>query len=176
MPLRASILFILLATPLFGETVYLEPAEALRIIFQDSKTVEPESKTLTHDQRLFAEKKLGYRLSRKVWNFYVAKSGLKTDGYALIDHEIGKTEPITVLTALTPEGSIKEVEVLVYREPIGSEVHEKRFLKQYQGKKGGDPVRTGQDISSITGATLSARAVSVAVKRALLLWQVFYGR
>lgn len=167
---------ILFASTAFAQTVYLKPAEALKIIFKDSKEIVSEKKTLTPLQKAAVEKKLGRRLQREDWNFYVARSGGKTDGYAVIDNEIGKTEPITFLTAITPDGRVKAVEILVYREPIGSEVHEKRFLRQFGEKGAGDPIRVGQDIANISGATLSARAVSLGVKRDLLIWNAFYGK
>ena len=176
--LRPLLLFVCLffASGLWAQTVYLKPADALRIIFKDSAEIISEKKTLTPAERTILEKKLGGKLAKESWNFYSARTGGKVDGYALIDNEVGKTEPITFLTAITPSGEVKEVEILVYREPIGSEVHEKRFLRQYQGKRGVDPIRVGQDIANISGATLSARAVSQGVKRALALWELFYGK
>lgn len=159
-----------------AQTVYIKPSEALKIIFQGSHEIVSEKKSLSPEQKTKIEKKLGVTLSKETWNFYVAKSGNKVDGYALIDHEVGKTEPITFLTAITPQGVVKDVEILVYREPIGSEVHEKRFLKQYQGKGQNDSLRVGQDIKNISGATMSARSVSFGVKRAVILWDVFYGK
>lgn len=160
----------------FAQTIYLKPSEALKTIFHSSKEIIPDKKELTPEQKQEAEKRLGAKLSKTTWDFYLAKSGGKIDGYALIDHEIGKTEPITFLTAVTPQGEVKEVEILVYREPFGSEVHEERFVKQYQGKKLTDPLRVGQDIRNISGATMSARSVSLGVKRALVLWNLFYGK
>ncbi len=169
-------LFLLFPGLLNAETIYLKPTEALKIIFHESKEVVSEKKTLTDAQKLSIEKKLGSKLEKKEWTVYVARTGRKIDGYALIDHEMGKSEPITFLTAITPEGEVKAVEVLVYRESIGSEVHEGRFVKQYRGKKASDPIRVGQDIANISGATISSRAVTRGVKRALLLWEVFYGK
>ena len=119
---------------------------------------------------------LGMKLAKDSWDFFIARSAGKVEGYSLIDSEVGKTEPITFLTAINPDGKVREVEILVYREPIGSEVSDQRFLKQYQGKKSSDPVRIGQDITNISGATLSARAVSLGVKRDLALWETFYGK
>jgi len=176
MKLLGIIFFGCLALPLSAQTVYLTPAEALKLIFFKSEQVLPERQSLNPVQQKGIEKKIGFRLEKTEWNFYVAKTKGKVDGYALIDQEVGKTEPITFLTAITPEGRVKEVEVLVYREPIGGEVREERFLRQYRGKGPSDPVRVGRDLANVTGATLSARAVSAGVKRALLLWEVFYGR
>ncbi len=166
----------MLSSLAMAQTVYLKPAEVLKIIFRDSKEIISEDKLLTPEQRGSVERKMGKKLSKDTWKFFIARSDGHVDGYALIDHEIGKTEPITFLTAITQDGKVKEVEILVYREPIGSEVHEEKYLKQYKGKKISDPVRVGQDIANISGATMSARAVSNGVKRALLIWDVLYGR
>ena len=176
--MKYCLLFCLFVpSPLFAQTtVYLKPAEALKVIFKDSQEVVSEKKRLTPEQRIGLEKKIGMEISKTDWNFFIAKSDGKIDGYALIDNEIGKTEPITFLTAIFPDGSVKAVEILVFRESHGGEVHEERFRKQFTGKKADNPVRAGQDIGNIAGATLSSRAVSLGVKRALTLWDVFYGK
>ena len=173
---KILVVALLLAQPLWAQTVYVKPSESLRIIFKDSKEIVSEKKMLTPEQKKKVESELGDKLSKNDWNFYIARTKGRVDGYALIDSEVGKTEPITFLTAITPQGEVKEVEVLVYREPIGSEVHDKKFVKQYQGKKISAPLRVGQDIQNISGATMSARAVTHGVKRALSLWTIFYGK
>ena len=160
-----------------AQTIYLTPSEALKLVFKDSEKVVSEEKRLSLDQKREIEKSLGTPLAKKeTWTFYVGRSGKRVDGYALIDQEIGKTEQITFLTAIAPDGKVQQVEILVYREPIGSEVKERRFLKQYEGKGPEAPMRLEQDIANVTGATMSSRAVTQGVRRALLLWKVFYGK
>ena len=166
---------IVFVSPLLAQTISVKPDEALKLIFSDSQQVVSEDRTLTPSQKETVEKRLGSKLSKDIWKFFIAKSGARIDGYALIDHEVGKTEPITFLTAISPEGTVRQVEILVYREPIGSEVEHSRFRNQYRGKSAEDPIRVGQDIANISGATLSARAVTVGVKRAVTLWKVLYG-
>lgn len=158
---RFLLFFILLSPPVYaGPTVYLTASQALKLLFADSSEVVLEKKSA----------------NQKTWNFYIAKTGGKIDGYALIDNEIGKTEPITFITAITPDGHVKAVEIMVYRESHGGAVKEKGFVKQYKGKSAANPVRVGQDIKNVTGATLSSRAVTRGVKRALTLWENFYGK
>jgi Na+-translocating ferredoxin:NAD+ oxidoreductase RnfG subunit len=156
-------------------TVYLTPQEALKITFPDSEEIVSETKNLSTEQKQFFEKKLG-ALSKTTWNFYLAKTNGQVDGYALIDNEKGKMEPITFMTAINPDGSAKAVEILIYRESHGAEVHEKNFVKQYVGKRALNPIRVGQDIKNISGATISCHAVTLGVKRALALWNLFYGK
>lgn len=177
---RISFLLLLLlffcGRVLFAQTVFVKPDEALRLVFHDSKEVVTESRTLSFEQKSGVEKKLGDKISKDTWKFFVAKTGDRVDGYALIDNEVGKTEPITFLTALTPDGRVKSVEILVYREPHGSEVSEKRFLKQYEKKSASDPLTVGQDITNMSGATLSSRGVTRGVKRDVLIWEAVYGK
>lgn len=169
------LIFLFASSVALAQTVTLQPAEALRLIFKGSKIVA-EQKTLTPSQQSLLEEKLDYPVPQREWNFYIARTGKKVDGYALVDQEIGKTEPITFITAINPTGEVREVEILVYREAIGSEVHEPKFLKQFRGKQVSDPMRVGRDVVNVTGATLSSRAVSRGVKRALALWELFYGQ
>lgn len=168
--------FLFVAATAWGQTtVYLTPAEALKALFAGSKEVVSEKKRLSAEQRKTVEKQTGGKIAKEEWTFYIARSGGKIDGYAVIDNEIGKTEPITFITAMSPRGIITGVEVLVYRESHGSEVRDKAFVKQFAGKKEGDPIRVGQDIRNISGATLSARALAVGAKRAVALRELFYG-
>lgn len=175
-----SACLILLALLSFGgpaaaETVFLTPKEALKVFFQNSEQVVSEKKEITGDLKGKIEKSLGYSLSREGVTFYLGKTKGHVDGYALIDNEIGKTEPITFMTVMTPQGEVRAVEILVYRESHGGEVKSKRFLKQFESKKQRDPIRVGQDIDNISGATLSARALAKGVKRGVTFWKAFYG-
>lgn len=167
--------YFLAGATAWAQTVYLRPAEALQFAFRDSEKVILEKKSLTEAQRKAAEKALHAKISRTDWNFYLGKTGEQVDGYAVIDYEIGRMEPITFMTVISPQGEVRSVEILVYRESQGSEVREPHFLRQFQNKTLGAPIQVGRDINNISGATLSARAVSLGVRRALAVWEVIYG-
>ncbi len=180
--LRLSINFLVCAVLIFTvgtahayEKVYLKPKEALKVLFKDSEVVRSEKKELSKKERKKIEKKLRSSLSRSSYIFYVGKTGSHIDGYALIDHQAGKTRPISYIVLIGSTGKVEQVEVLAYRESHGSEVRHDRFLSQFQGKGGGDVDRLDRDISNISGATLSVRGITLGVKRALVLWDFFYG-
>ncbi|OGP12939.1 MAG: hypothetical protein A3I75_03395 [Deltaproteobacteria bacterium RIFCSPLOWO2_02_FULL_50_16] len=158
------------------QSVYLSPKEALRQVFHASKVVVSEKRVLDAEQAAWIVKKSGLKPPQSEWTFYLGKTDEKIDGYALIDHQVGKTEPITFMTVINPDGRVRDVMILVYRETHGSEVRHKNFLRQFYGKEAHHPVRLGQDIDVVSGATLSSRALAVGVKRALLLWEIFYGK
>jgi transcriptional regulator of nitric oxide reductase len=88
-------------------------------------------------------------------------------GFAEVGNVIGKAEPITFLVAIGPDDRLKDVDILVYREPRGGEVAYEAWRKQFRGKTAADSVRVGKGIRSISGATISVHAVTTGVRRML---------
>jgi transcriptional regulator of nitric oxide reductase len=88
-------------------------------------------------------------------------------GFAEVGNVIGKSEPITFLVAIGPDDRLKDVDILMYREPRGGEVAYEAWRKQFRGKTAADSVRVGKSIRSISGATISVHAVTAGVRRML---------
>jgi len=88
-------------------------------------------------------------------------------GFAEVGNVIGKDQPITFLVAVDPSDRLKDVDILVYREPYGGEVAYESWRKQFRGKTSTDPIQVGRDIRSISGATISVHAVTAGVRRIL---------
>jgi Na+-translocating ferredoxin:NAD+ oxidoreductase RnfG subunit len=88
-------------------------------------------------------------------------------GAAIVDEVPGKSERITILVASGPDGRLKDLEVLAYRESYGGEVAQEKWRAQFRGKKPGDPLRVGRQIRNISGATISTNSVSAGVARCL---------
>lgn len=88
-------------------------------------------------------------------------------GFAQVGNVIGKDQPITFLVAIGPDDRLKDVDILVYREPRGGEVAYEAWRKQFRGKSAADSLRVGKSIRSISGATISVNAVTAGVRRML---------
>jgi Na+-translocating ferredoxin:NAD+ oxidoreductase RnfG subunit len=88
-------------------------------------------------------------------------------GFALVRNVLGKDQPITFLVAVDSTDELKDVDILVYREPYGGEVAYEAWRRQFRGKSSADSLVLGRDIRSISGATISANAVTLGVRRAL---------
>ena len=95
-------------------------------------------------------------------------------GYAIITEEVGKFHPYTFIVSANPEGKIRHIAVLVYRESRGSEIMNKRFLHQFKGKSLKNPIRINRDIINITGATMSVVTMCTGVKKVLAVIEEFY--
>jgi transcriptional regulator of nitric oxide reductase len=88
-------------------------------------------------------------------------------GFAVVRNVRGKDQPITFLVAIDPADRLKDVDVLVYREPYGGEVAYDAWRRQFRGKSAADSLRVGREIRAISGATISVHAVTLGVKQLL---------
>lgn len=88
-------------------------------------------------------------------------------GFAQVGNVLGKDQPITFLVAIDSADRLKDVDILVYREPYGGEVAYEPWRRQFRGKTAGDSMRVGREIRSISGATISVHAVTLGVRRLL---------
>ena len=115
----------------------------------------------------------GYDKVQRVWE--VQANGRRA-GWFIVDRVIGKHEFITYAVALTPEGAVRGIEILDYRESYGGEVRNPKWRRQFVGKRPGQSLRLERDIANISGATLSSRHVTDGVRRLLVTYAMFLSR
>ncbi len=153
-----------------AETTYFTTRGVLKEFFPNSDKVTYQRFTPTKAERKALNKRLGYRLAKKSYVFYVAKTGDKVDGYAFVGDELGQHLPITFAVKLSASGEVLRQEIMVYREPRGDEVRDKRFRDQFKGKTVHDAIVANDDIDCVSGATISSHAIAVGVRRAVVLF------
>lgn len=155
--------------------VFLTPEQALTKLMPEAETVQTDHKGLTPELQKRLEEVLGKRVRDREYTFFIGMKQERPTGYAIVLEMTGKERPITFMIVINPDGAIRAVEVLVYRESQGSEIRSPRFMKQFKGKTVQSPLRPGRDIDVITGATLSSRSTTYVVKKALALVNLLYG-
>ncbi len=148
---------------------HLTLEDALKKLFPQADKTEARTVTLTPEQAARVQARVGHPLLQWQYEVFAASKAGALLGYAIIDEEIGKYRPITSMIAISTHGKVLGVAIMVYRESRGGEVAHSRFLHQYKGKSSSDPIRVRKDIISISGATLSVRAVSTQVRKALAI-------
>jgi len=161
------------AAPLSAQ-VFSSQEQALRTVFGAEAEIGAATWQLAPEERQALEASSGLRFRESAYRIHKARRKGQVAGYALVMDEIGKSEPITFLVAVSPEFRVQDVVILVFRESRGWEVREPRFTRQFRGKRSSDAFRVNQDILNYNGATLSSKAVARGTKRALLLVEHFY--
>lgn len=154
--------------------VFLSEEEALKRVFPEAEEILTDMLLLSQEDRKALEDRLGRRLFEEGFLVYIGKKGDEVLGYAVITQEIGKFHPFDFIVAVRPNGKIKDLAVLVYRESRGGEVARRRFIHQFIGKSLKNPLRINKDIINITGATMSVMCMCEGVKKVLALVEDFY--
>jgi len=158
-------------------TTYLSTTEAIQTVFPDAARVVHDDVDLSAAEVNEIREVVGERLRRRRFRTLlgITEDG-RLDGYAVIHEEIGKFKYFTFIVGVEPDGSVRRVAVMVYRESRGGEVARRRFLGQYDGKTTGDPIRLNRDVLNIVGATMSVRSLNTGVRKVLALVESLYRR
>jgi len=161
---------VCLAAPIArATTVYHTEEEALRVAFPAATRFDAQPRPLDAELRDRVSERVGYPIRERLVVIHEASAGGDVIGRAIVLDEIGKTMPFRFLVAFRPDGAVDEVLLLTYREPRGAEIEREAFRAQYRGKTLADPIRRGDDIRNISGATISVDSLSRGVRRALAL-------
>jgi Na+-translocating ferredoxin:NAD+ oxidoreductase RnfG subunit len=159
------------AVPCYA-TTYLTVEQAQKLCFADATEFAPADVTLTRDQMKAIEKDSGVNVrldKQKVWR---AQAGDKFLGWVIQDEVLGKHEFIQWVLALNADGSVRQIEILDYRETYGYQIREEKWRAQFTGKQYGAKLKLDDDIKNISGATLSSRHITDGVKRLLSFYEL----
>ncbi len=150
------------------------PVRAMKGFFPEAE-IEVRNIVITKAQKERIEKLARNKLPTRLVSFYIARKGGQVVGYGYVDIHRVRTHNESVLFVISPEGEIVGVEVLSFNEPL-EYMADENWLKIFKGKNiERDRLRLGRDIPNMTGATLTARAIVKASRRALAMWQVLFG-
>jgi len=146
--------------------------QAQQLLFAEADRFVDAAVELSDDQRKAIEDKSGVRQRWKKQAVWRAEKAGQLLGWFIVDEVVGKHEFITYAAGLTPDGKVRGIEILVYRETHGYQVRNPDWRHHFEGKTLADPFKLEQDIPNIAGATLSCKNVTNGVKRLLALQQV----
>ena len=143
---------------------YLSAEQAAKLMFPDADAFDIRDVALNAGQlqQLDAQ---GIRGRSANWSVRVARKADATLGFVITDDVIGKVELISYAVGIALDGSVKQVEILSYRESHGFEIRLPAWRRQFVAKGAGSALRVGEDIANISGATLSCQHVTDGVRR-----------
>lgn len=170
--MRSSFRFIALpaaalVAPSAFAVQYLDVAQAQQAIFPGKNFVAAPVK-LTTAQHKEIEKKSRVRVlhdEQQVWR-------VSGGGWFIVDEVVGKHDFITYAVGLNADGSVKQIEVMTYRETYGYEIRNQKWRAQFIGKTANSLLKLDEDVKNISGATLSCRHITDGVKRLLAFYEV----
>ena len=138
---------------LFGCTSTESAVRKVRNNFEDGIAVTQLPLPASHPQEVIAAWIIGDRS--------------EPAGYALRLRAESRSGYFIALVILNPELTIKDLAVEQYIGERGGEIRSEKFRSQFRGKSSLADLRIGNDIDAVTGATISSKALTKAVRKCL---------
>lgn len=154
--------------------VFLTQEEALALVFAPGEPVERRTLFLTEPEAEWVGAVSGEPMESRVVTYY---AGTRADGggaTAFFDTHRVRTLPETLMIAVDPQGRVLRVAVLSFQEPADY-LPRPKWFEQFPGRVLDDSLAPRRGIHGVTGATLTSRAVTRAVRRTLALHDLLAG-
>lgn len=153
--------------------VFVTVDEALRLAFSGCPDCDIARRTayLTPAQVRKAKDLSGVEVPSALVAYHEARRNGHLVGTAWFDTHRVRTLPETLLVVVDSQGRVARLEVISFREP---EEYMPRgaWYNQFRGRRLDRDLELKSGIHPVTGATLTARATTSAVRRVLALHQV----
>lgn len=154
-----------------GAKVFLTTEEALALAFPRPCEIVRGTVFLTAEQLERASELAGEKISSSLIHPYVARCGGELSGTAYLDTHRVRSLAETLMVIVDRDGKLSRTEILEFREPeeyIPREI----WYEQFEGEPLSGELALEGKIRNVTGATLTARATTEAVRRVLAIHQV----
>jgi hypothetical protein len=176
--LAAALLAVALAPAAArADQVFLREADAPAALFGEGVRAARSTLALSPAELAALSQRVGRRVDQREYPVLTVSSASgQLLGWIFVLDVVGQTLPITFAVGVKADGRVQDLQVMVYREPHGSEIRERRFRAQFAGKRLEDPILVGKDVDAITGATISSHSATYAVRKALALAEILRGR
>lgn len=163
-----KIILSLLVVPLLAFAQVLGDPVALTQRTFGAKSVEQQNIILSEAQLQQLSKVSQQPIDTKLYRIYIAKNDAKTVGYGVLLTKKVRTKTAIALYLIGTDGKIKSIEIVAFNEPI-EYLPTKTWLDGFDNKSATNTLRLNQDIPTVSGATLSARAITDGSRIALSL-------
>ncbi len=154
--------------------VLLSVGEALELAFPGCR-VDHRTVYLTDDELARARRLAGREIPSALVHPYAATCDGRPGGTAYFDTHRVRTLPETLMVVVGPDGAVARVEVLAFEEPPDY-LPRGAWYEQFLHRRLDPELELKQGIRPVTGASLTARATTEAVRRILAVDRVIRAR
>ncbi len=170
--LAPAAMIVLAATPGVAKQ-YMSVEQARALIFPQAQAFISAPVALTPEQVRHLERQSRVKVrspNQQVWKVQADGTLL---GWFILDQVIGKHELISYAVGINADGSLRQFQIVEYKEAWGSQIRELKWRDQFVGKTAADALEVGVDIANLSGGTMSATHVTDGIKRLLFLHDLF---
>ncbi|CAA6808258.1 MAG: Unknown protein [uncultured Sulfurovum sp.] len=164
---KITVIFFIFVSTLFAKnTISIE--DILKSNYNSEINVNKKSLILTKEESKKIQQQAKAKLSSKIVRYYEVKKENNTIGHAILLKEKIRTKYAAILYMVDNNNTMLGIEIVSFKEPSEYKPND-NWKKIFVGKTSEDTLVAGEDIATISGATMSARAISNAARVALAI-------
>ncbi|MBU1658799.1 FMN-binding protein [bacterium] len=152
-------LSILLFALSLSAKVMTSPVDAMKYTYGAESEISKKNILLSAKQASTIEKEAQVQLDTKIFRVFKAQKNQKTLGFGILINKKVRSKNAVVLYFISAESLLKGIEIIAFNEPpeyLPSDNWNKQFINISTHQM----LKLSKDISTITGATLSARSIT----------------
>ena len=165
--MKISLLIALFALSLSAK-VLLSPIEAMQENLGNDIRVTKKNILLKKEDFLKIQQEAKVKLTTKIYRIYSAKKGDKIVAYGILISQKVRSKN-TVALYIIQDSVLKTIEIIAFNEPQ-EYLPSREWRSQFKNRQTDTMLKLSRNIPTITGATLSARALTDASRIALALY------
>jgi hypothetical protein len=150
---------------------YLDVGQAQKAVFPEADAFQEVLLRQNPDQLQAILQAAGPQPPHGTLRIWTATRNGAPLGYFFVDEVIGRQSLITYALGIDSGGSIRDLEIMAYRESHGGEVRNPAWRSQFVHRSSLNQLQFRSDIKNISGATLSSEHVTQGVRWLVALWQ-----
>lgn len=167
-----NILLALLMISMANAKGGVDISKIIKPSFSPSVKVTKKQFKLNSKEMKAVQKSAKAELDSNVIRMYTVKKGKNIQGYAVLIVQTVRTQKAAVLYIMDNKETLKSIEILAFKEPSEYKPN-KAWQGVFKGKTREDNLFSGKGIPTISGATLSARAIADASRIALSIVKMY---
>ncbi len=148
----------------------ISPEAAAQAHFGENVTVTKRSAMLSEAQLKSVEKEAKAALPSKIVRLFECRRGDESVATGILLVRKVRTKDAVVLYLFDTNATLKAAEVIAFGEP-GEYLPNRSWFEQFDNAPATRALRMGDDVSTITGATLSARTISDGARAARAIFR-----
>lgn len=164
-----KVFFVLIAASIASAELLISPVESMQLVFSPEAKVEKKNILLTKEKAQAVEKEIKGKLKTKLYQVYKASKEDKLLGYGILVSQNVRSKNCVVMYHISNDSILKSIEIIAFNEPK-EYLPSKKWTQVFSGVQTSQQLYLSKDIPIITGATLSARAVSDASRIAFAIY------
>jgi Na+-translocating ferredoxin:NAD+ oxidoreductase RnfG subunit len=153
-----SILLIIFFTLPLNAKMLISPVDVMKQSFGVNSKISKKNILLKNNQAKKIQQDARAKIKSKIFKVFKAEKSGKTLGYGIIVNRKVRSKNAAVLYVISKDSVLKSIEIIAFNEPM-EYIPSKTWIKQFENISTDKRLRTGNEIPTITGATLSAKSI-----------------